>query len=423
MTNGGVNPVAFALPLVNLSPVTAPRTGYFTETYRSAVDDSEQPFAVWVPRAYTSRRAWPLVVALHGMDGDERMIPEQCFQMHTRGFREDVIFVSPFGRGDIGFRYMGEVDFWDVINWVKARYRVDARRQYLTGLSMGGYATWRLACKYPEQWAAIAPVCGGGSRAKLKALEKIPVWCVHGDADDIVTVEHSRRLVAELKRLKFSVRYDELPRVGHNSWDWLYDPRRKRYSLVDWFLKFRKSHPAPRVERPLREGGFKDLFHERVIISHPAASPIPRETELLRAEAVRIAEFCFGDYPMKSGRLIVKSDAELSRDDLASANHLMLGRSDNHAWLARLERKLLARHVKGRLHVRGEPWLGKTLLAATCQPSPWNKDRLLGVITYQQFHQMRGAAEKICGWDAEPLHVNVFDAQQGKFILRESLGK
>ena len=138
--------------------MNAAPTGYFTASYVSSIDDAEQPFALWVPRTYSRRRKYPLIVALHGSDADHRMIPEECFQMHKRGFREDVIFLSPFGRGDVDFRWLAETDVWDTMNWVKTHYRIDARRQYLTGISMGGFATWRLACAYPEQWAAVAPV-------------------------------------------------------------------------------------------------------------------------------------------------------------------------------------------------------------------------------------------------------------------------
>ncbi|MBI2928910.1 MAG: hypothetical protein HYY24_24875 [Verrucomicrobia bacterium] len=398
----------------------SPRTGYITASYVSSIDDSEQPFALWVPRTYSRRRAYPLIVALHGTDADERMIPQQCFRMHERGFREDVILLSPFGRGDLGWQWLGEADVWDTINWVKQRYRIDARRQYLTGLSMGGFATWRLACAYPEQWAAIAPVCGGGDPNSLAPLRGIPVWCVHGERDPTVAVNHSRRLVAELQRLKYRPRFDELPEWGHNSWEWLYDPDRKRGSLANWFLKFRKAKAAPPVLHPRRQGVFKDLFSERVIISFPARSGIPRETELLRAEAESFARFSFGEIVMRRGRLIVKTDEEVTHGELDGANHLMLGRTDNHRWLQAAQRRLLARHVRGRMFVRGETYLGKTLIAATCQPSPWNRERLLGVVTYQQFHQMRGIAEQLLAGVPEPLAVNVYDAQQRRFLRREA---
>lgn len=395
-------------------------TGYFRASYLSSIDDSEQPFALWVPRTYTRRRAYPLIVALHGDDADERMIPEACFRMHERGFREDVIFLSPFGRGDLGWRWLGEADIWDTMHWVKQRYRIDARRQYLTGLSSGGYATWRLACAYPEQWAAVAPVCGGGDPAALAALRRIPVWCVHGERDPIVPVGESRRLVAELRRLRHRCRYDELGGWRHEAWEWLYDPEREPDGLAAWFLQFRKARGAPPVLRPKRQGGFHDLFTERIVVSFPARTSIPSEVEVLRAEAEVFARFSFGDASMRKGRLIVKTDEELTDEDLAGANHLMIGRTDNHRWLKATERRLWARHFKGQLRVRGEAYLSKSLVAATCQPSPWNRARLLGVVTYQQCRQLRGFAARLCAASPAPLAVNLYDTEERRFIRRET---
>jgi pimeloyl-ACP methyl ester carboxylesterase len=395
-------------------------TGYFTASYVSPVDDTEQPFALWVPRTYTPRRKYPLIVALHGSDADHRMIPENCFRMPAQGFNEEVILLSPFGRGDVNYRWMGEADLWDAMNWVKKRYRVDARRQYLTGLSMGGYAAWRLACAYPEQWAAVAPICGGGEVAALGALKNIPVWCVHGERDEVVPVERSRELVAELQRLKLRPRYSELKGWGHNVWDWLYDPRRKYDTLVHWLLKCRKRSAAPARREPARTGGFMDLFNGRIVISHPGQTPIPREGELLRAEAGRLAAFSMGDYAMRTGRLIVKRDGDLTPTDLRGANHLMLGRTDNHVVLAKAGRKLRARHAKGVLTVNGETFLGKSLVAATCQPSPWNPKKLLGIITYQQFQQMRGMVERCCDPERNLPAINLYDTQQQRFIKGEA---
>jgi len=57
---------------------------------------------------------------------------------------------------------------------------VDADRVYVTGLSMGGYGTWDLAARYPERWAAAAPICGGGDEAAAKRLVGLPIWAWHG---------------------------------------------------------------------------------------------------------------------------------------------------------------------------------------------------------------------------------------------------
>src|SRR3989442_393779 len=53
-------------------------------------------------------------------------------------------------------------DLLVLLDEIIGKYRVDTNRVYLTGLSMGGYGTWSLALSYPEKFAAIAPICGGG---------------------------------------------------------------------------------------------------------------------------------------------------------------------------------------------------------------------------------------------------------------------
>src|SRR5436190_37145 len=75
------------------------------------------------------------------------------------------------------------------------------KRLYLTGLSMGGFGTWALAAAFPDKWAAMAPVCGGGDPAYVSKVKDIPCWCFHGDRDPVVKVEQSRRMVAALGRL------------------------------------------------------------------------------------------------------------------------------------------------------------------------------------------------------------------------------
>lgn len=390
--------------------------GYIRGEYLSQIDDSFQPFALWVPETYTAKKSYPLIVALHGADADERMIPEECLRIHERGFKEDICFLSPFGRGDLGFRWLGEADIWDAMRLIKSFYRIDARRQYLTGLSMGGYAAWRLAAEYPEQWAAVAPVCGGGSPEMARRLRTVPVWCVHGDRDPMVPVDESRRMMGLLQGRQKHARYTELSGWGHNSWEWLYQPGRRTRALVRWFLQFRKSRAAPAQQKPKRQNRFRDLFSERIVISYPGAAPIPRESDLLRSEAEAWAAFSFGQEVMRAGKLIVKKDSDLSEEELQEANQLMLGRTDNHVQLEKAGRKLLAHHRGGQLTVQGQSYLGKTLIGVTCQASPWNDNRLLGVITYQQFRQMRGLGEKIFHSHRELPMINVYDAEANRFL-------
>ena len=73
-----------------------------------------------------------------------------------------------------------------MLDEVETAYTVDPNRVYLTGLSMGGYGTWSLACHQAERFAAIAPICGGGPWYLADRLKHTPVWAFHGDADGTV---------------------------------------------------------------------------------------------------------------------------------------------------------------------------------------------------------------------------------------------
>ena len=76
-----------------------------------------------------------------------------------------------------------------------ARYEVDEKRVYLTGLSMGGYGAWHWACARPERFAALAPVCGGGDPTRACALKDMPVWAFHGAEDEVVPLKKSEEMV------------------------------------------------------------------------------------------------------------------------------------------------------------------------------------------------------------------------------------
>jgi len=50
-----------------------------------------------------------------------------------------------------------------LLDQVAAKYAVDPKRVYRTGLSMGGYGTWKLGLQHPGRFAVLVPICGGGN--------------------------------------------------------------------------------------------------------------------------------------------------------------------------------------------------------------------------------------------------------------------
>lgn len=211
---------ALAEGLLAGKTVLVTRTGDMRQAYRSAVDNTLQPYRVYVPKAYTPGRALPLVVALHGATGDEntymdryvrRATGENVFQRlgEDRGY----ILVTPNGRGAYGL-YTGpaEKDVLDVLDRVSKIYSVVPGQVFLMGHSMGGQGTWVLGFKHPEKFAALAPVAGRPadlSQVAMKNAPDKPVLFCTGGRDNLATPE-SVKLMAEaaskdLKRFKHQV--------------------------------------------------------------------------------------------------------------------------------------------------------------------------------------------------------------------------
>jgi predicted peptidase len=115
--------------------------------------------------------------------------------------------------------------------------KIDARRVYIGGLSLGGMGTFDMIARYPDLFAAAFPICGAGNVASAaRYAGKIPVWIFHGGADPVVPVQFSRDFYAALQRLHGEVKYTEYPGVGHNSWDNAFaEPE-----LIPWLFKHHK---------------------------------------------------------------------------------------------------------------------------------------------------------------------------------------
>jgi predicted peptidase len=115
---------------------------------------------------------------------------------------------------------------------LQTEFRVDEKRLYATGLSMGGFGVWDIIARTPDLFAAAVPVCAGADEATADRLTKLPIWTFHGDKDTVVKVERSRRMVAAIEKAGGNPKYTEYPGVGHNSWTQTYaDPK-----LMEWIF-------------------------------------------------------------------------------------------------------------------------------------------------------------------------------------------
>jgi len=120
-------------------------------------------------------------------------------------------------------------------------FSIDADRLYVTGLSMGGFGTWDIISRFPDKFAAAAPVCGGGDEKLAGKIAGVPIWAFHGDKDTVVKPSRSRNMIAAIKEAGGRPRYTEYEGVGHDSWVRAYaDPE-----LMKWMFaqRLKRSNP------------------------------------------------------------------------------------------------------------------------------------------------------------------------------------
>ncbi|GAB4574346.1 MAG: prolyl oligopeptidase family serine peptidase [Anaerolineae bacterium] len=207
------------------------------------------PYILTLPDRYgAAERKWPLILFLHGAGErgtDVNLVRQHGIPRMATQFDEfPFITVSP---------QCPENHWWSdylealiaLVDMISNQYAVDPDRIYLTGLSMGGYGTWHLAASYPDRFAAIAPICGGGLWAygfpeRVRELKHVPVWVFHGALDDVVPLSESEVLVRELEAAGGQVRFTVYSEADHDSWTQTYN----NPDLYTWFLSHRRGTSA-----------------------------------------------------------------------------------------------------------------------------------------------------------------------------------
>jgi predicted peptidase len=202
-------------------------------------------YLLFLPQGYTGKpgERWPLMMFLHG--AGERGTNLSKVTAHGPPkivkTRPDFPFILVSPQCPNGEFWSADV-LLHLLDEVTRKYLVDTNHVYLTGLSMGGYGTWKLGLQHPERFAAIAPICGGGepfdvflaSRNKAQALKTLGVWAFHGAKDPLVKLEESERMVNALKRAGCSdVQLTVYTDAGHDSWTETYN----NPELYQWLLK------------------------------------------------------------------------------------------------------------------------------------------------------------------------------------------
>lgn len=210
----------------------------------------------YLPQGYHSNsNKYPVVISLHGIkekgttSGDRNRILADLAKVDNVGLPKYVnqgkkypfILISPQLKSNYG-TWPGSYVI-DVLNHVKKHLRIDERRIYLTGLSLGGFGVWRTAGEYPDVFAAIAPVCPGGNslnKADDIARANLPIWGFHGSNDRIVSYKVTTRMVNAVnsapRKPNPLAKATIFPGMGHIIWDKAY----QETDVLNWMLRHRK---------------------------------------------------------------------------------------------------------------------------------------------------------------------------------------
>jgi Predicted peptidase len=238
----------------------------------------------WLPADYQSNatKKYPLIVFIHGIgecgngttqlskvlvNGPPKLIQQQKFptSFTVNGQEFSFIVISPQFTG----QWRDAPVFNEMLNNIKAKYRVDENRIYLTGLSMGGGILWHYSIanqQYANGLAAMAVVCGNMNASKpgatILANANLPIKIFHNDGDPTVSVTWSQNwynsLMGVVPAMTPRPQLTIFNSASHDAWSKAYDPNYKENNLniYEWMLtQTRGSSGTPVNEPPVVAAG------------------------------------------------------------------------------------------------------------------------------------------------------------------------
>ncbi|MCZ7485840.1 prolyl oligopeptidase family serine peptidase [Rhizobium rhizogenes] len=228
-----------------LIAVAALTTSTFASAEQKAVKSdvtiaSDINYLLYTPKDYTgSNKTYPLVVWLHGGDQGgsdvEKLRTSGLPKMIEEGRDFPFLVFSPQNPSEELLYPIERVAA--TLQSVVADHRVDRSRIYLIGYSRGGFGAWSMAEQFPETFAAVVPIAGGGIRHYLnRTNEKTAFWAFHGANDEVIPLSDTVVLVQRLQELKRNVRLTVFEETNHQAvegkvlkdeamWTWLLEQK------------------------------------------------------------------------------------------------------------------------------------------------------------------------------------------------------
>jgi pimeloyl-ACP methyl ester carboxylesterase len=260
-----------------------PGPGYHDRVFTSSerisqergLEGTLQHYGVYLPTAYEEGVESPIQWWFHFRGGTAHIAAAAVPRIfEDMGEDRDALVVTPRGRGQSTW-YVGKghVDYQEVWDDVHRTFSVDRRREYISGHSMGGWATYLMTILYPDRFAAglpaSAPVTQGGwtgadfpgcdefqapdgetpcfiganggrprdqfTRPLLENTRWVPLAIYHGTADELVHTPGVMQQATRLHELGYRYRMYQFPAQEHYGppiWDQWGEGARYEFSFV-----------------------------------------------------------------------------------------------------------------------------------------------------------------------------------------------
>jgi hypothetical protein len=228
----------------------------------------------YLPQGYSSNtNKYPIMISLHGIkergttSTDPNVIKQSVLTVANVGIAKYIKYGAQYPCIVISPQLKSSYSSWpadyvmQVVNYVKTKLRVDEKRIYITGLSLGGGGVWNTIGAYPGVFAAAAPMCGVRSSVFLNngcnvSEEMLPIWAFHGDADGVVpytvSVNHVNAVnTCSSPKCNPQSKLTIYPNVGHVVWDKAY----KETNVINWMLSFTNGTVGSSNAAPVANAG------------------------------------------------------------------------------------------------------------------------------------------------------------------------
>lgn len=229
------------------------------ETFYDSQNGNTLQYCLYVPDDYSPSKKYPVILFLHGAgeignDNSTHIKTLEKMFLNNADYISQAILLCPqtpewwnLDRNYTGDKQGTLSSAMNLLNKIQNEYSCDKNRIYVTGLSMGGYATWEILEHYGNVFAAGVPLCGFGNTNNGAAFKNIPIRIYHGTADPTVSYSSSQQMYNSIIAAGGTkVELFPLHGVLHDAWNYAYADR----DLFNWLFSQNKAKGEVKYSPP-----------------------------------------------------------------------------------------------------------------------------------------------------------------------------